>query len=154
MGAGAATAVSLFAVSALGEGMIPTVSQQLSVGAVNRALSGETVERPASPSGPSIPRASSPVLHRVPSPSPTATGGTLLTSRGGTVVAACTGGSAYLMSWSPGQGFEAARVIRGPAATVQATFTGVQLTVTMVVSCAGGVPTATSSVTGGLPADE
>jgi hypothetical protein len=159
IGAGAATGVGLLAVSALGQGMIPAVSQQLSVDAVNRALSGETVEqpappvRPASPSGPSIPRSSSPVLHRTPSPSPAAAGGTLLTSQGGTVVAACAGASAYLMSWSPGQGFEAARVIRGPAATARATFTSIQLTVIMVVSCSGGVPTATSSVTG-LTGDE
>jgi hypothetical protein len=45
-------------------------------------------------------------------------------------------------------------VLRGPAATDRVTFTSTQLTVSMVVSCAGGVPTATSSVTGSLSGDE
>jgi len=78
----------------------------------------------------------------------------VLTSQGGTVIATCAGARAYLVSWSPGQGFEPARVIRGPAGSARVTFTSTQLTVIMVVSCAGGVPTATSSVTGSLSGDE
>jgi hypothetical protein len=70
------------------------------------------------------------------------------------VVAACAGNRAYLLSWSPGQGFESAHVVRGAAVTAQATFTSPQATVTMVVSCARGVPTATSSVTGSLSSDD
>jgi len=45
-------------------------------------------------------------------------------------------------------------VIRGPAASARVTFISTQLTVIMAVSCAGGVPTATSSVIGSLSGDE
>jgi hypothetical protein len=160
VGAGAATGVSLLAVSALGQGMTPAAGQQLSVAAVNRALASEggeqlaTPPRSAPPSAPFIGRASSPVIHRAPSPSPAVTGGTVLTSQGGTVIATCAGARAYLMSWSPGQGFEPANVIRGPAVSARVTFTSAQLRVIMVVSCASGVPTATSSSTGSLSVDE
>ena len=70
----------------------------------------------------------------------------VLTSQGGTVVAECLGLNAYLLSWTPTQGYEVGRVTRGPAATAQATFEGLTNSVTMSVSCAAGVPTATITV--------
>lgn len=82
-------------------------------------------------------------------PSPQAAGGTVLTSQGGTVLAECQSAGAYLVSWSPTQGYEANSVIRGPAATARVTFMSYANSVTMVVSCPGGpsgTPTATSSV--------
>lgn len=69
----------------------------------------------------------------------------MLTSPGGTLVASCAGARAYLVSWSPQQGFGSSDVVRGPATQAQVTFTGGQLTVTMVVSCDAGAPTATST---------
>ena len=69
----------------------------------------------------------------------------MLTSQGGTLVATCAGTRAYVVSWSPQQGFGSSDVVRGPATNAQVTFTGGQLTVTMVVSCDAGVPTATST---------
>jgi len=39
-------------------------------------------------------------------------------------------------------------VVRGPATNAQVTFIGGQLTVTMVVSCDAGVPTATVTAVG------
>ena len=83
--------------------------------------------------------------HSAPPPSPGATGGTVLTSPGGTLVASCAGARAYLVSWSPQQGFGSTGVIRGPATSARVTFTGGQVTVTMIVSCDAGVPTATST---------
>jgi len=80
-----------------------------------------------------------------PPPSPGATGGTVLTSQGGTLVASCAGARAYLVSWSPQPGFGSTGVVRGPATSARVTFTGGQVTVTMVVSCDAGVPTATST---------
>ena len=53
---------------------------------------------------------------------------------------------AYLVSWSPQQGYEVLGVARGPAATAVAKFTDDQRTVIMKVSCGTGVPTATTSV--------
>ena len=158
VGAAAATGGSLLAVSALGEGMTPAASQQLSVNAVNRALASETIERPAVAPGPASPPATPaarPPAARPRARSPSLSGaGTVLTSQGGAVLAGCAGARAYLVSWSPGQGFEAASVIRGPAASARVTFTDPQLTVTMIVSCASGVPAATTSVTGSWTGDE
>jgi hypothetical protein len=73
---------------------------------------------------------------------------TVLTSVGGSVVAECRPGGAYLVSWSPVPGYEAGTVIRGPAATAQVTFNSTANSVTMVVSCSAGAPTATSTVGG------
>jgi hypothetical protein len=68
----------------------------------------------------------------------------VLTSRGGEVVAACQAAGAYLISWSPLQGYEIAGVTRGPAATARVTFDSDANRVTMVVSCSAGVPSAAS----------
>jgi hypothetical protein len=71
---------------------------------------------------------------------------TALTSRGGTVVAECQSTGAYLLSWSPAQGYETNRVVRGPAVTAQVSFESTANSVTMVVSCSSGVPTATTTI--------
>ena len=73
---------------------------------------------------------------------------TVLTSSGGTVVADCRPGGAYLVSWSPDPGYEVGTVIRGPAVTARVTFNSAANSVIMVVSCSAGVPTATSTVGG------
>ena len=72
----------------------------------------------------------------------------MLTSQGGTLVASCAGARAYLVSWSPQQGFGSSDVIRGPAVKAQVVFIGGQLTLTMVVSCYAKVPTATVTTVG------
>ena len=151
-GASVATSGSLLAVSVLGQDLIPVAGEQLSMETVNRALSKEAAERiaagprrsgarPASLTAPSSPA----TRHPVPPRSPGTTGGTVLTSAGGTIVASCAGARAYLVSWSPQQGFGSGDVVRGPATSAQVTFTGGQVTVTMIVSCGTGVPTATST---------
>jgi hypothetical protein len=151
-GASAATGGSLLAVSVLGQGMTPAAGEQLSVAAINRALAKEAAERTAvvprrsvapsaSLTGPSSPA----TRHPAPPRSPGTTGGTVLTSAGGTIVASCAGARAYLVSWSPQQGFGSSDVVRGPTTSAQVTFIGGQLTVTMIVSCGTGVPTATST---------
>ena len=166
-GASAATAGSLLAVSALGQGMNPTADEQVSVETVNRALAKEAAERtaamphrsgsPSRPHRPGFPSHSPAAPHSLrahrhsaahrpaPPPSPGTAGGTVLTSAGGTLVATCAGARAYVVSWSPQQGFASSDVVRGPATNAQVTFTNGQLTVTMVVSCTTGVPTATAT---------
>jgi hypothetical protein len=175
-GASAATGGSLLAVSVLGQGMTPGGGDAQSVTTVNRALAKEAAERAAAMPRRTVPpraahdgtpsrvarhrapllperrRAAVPGAGRsVPPPSPMAAGGTVLTSQGGTLVASCAGARAYLMSWSPQQGFASTGVVRGPATSAQVTFAGGQLTVTMIVSCDAGVPAATSTTvsTGG-----
>jgi serine/threonine-protein kinase len=75
---------------------------------------------------------------------PASSGGAVLTSAGGQVVATCQAAGAYLISWSPVQGYEVGDVIRGPAATARVTFESRANHVTMVVTCSAGVPSATS----------
>jgi hypothetical protein len=81
-----------------------------------------------------------------PTPTPSTPAPTVLTSQGGSVVAECLPGGAYLLSWSPTQGYEAGQVLRGPASTAQVTFQSTANSVTMAVSCSTGVPTATTTV--------
>ena len=152
VGATAATVGSMLAVSVLGQGMNPA-GEQVSVQAVNRALAKEAAERSAATPRRPVSRPASRTApppakarHSAPPPSPGTSGGTVLTSPGGTLVASCAGARAYLVSWSPQQGFGTSDVVRGPAAKTRVTFTGAQLTVTMVVSCAAGAPTATVAV--------
>ena len=157
LGAGAATGGSLLAVSLLGRGIIaPAAGQQLTVAAVNRALASEAAEAPrpsptATPSATPSPappprhlkaRPAAPTTPVVAAPAPQPTSA-VLTSVGGTVVARCEAAGAYLVSWSPQQGYAGAGVIRGPAAVVQAKFGNGQRVVVMKVSCSGGVPSAT-----------
>jgi len=70
--------------------------------------------------------------------------GTVLTSPGGEVVAACPATGAYLVSWSPLQGYQVGDVTRGPAATARVMFESAASRVTMVVSCSAGVLTVIS----------
>ena len=75
--------------------------------------------------------------------------GTVLMSLGGSVLAECRPAGAYLVSWSPVQGYEASDVIRGPVSTARVVFESSANSVTMAVSCpdgAGGAPVASSSV--------
>ena len=100
--------------------------------------------RRAAPPAPSAPPARS--------PSPAAgspADGTVLTSRGGTVLAECRPAGAYLVSWSPVQGYEATDVTRGPVTTARVVFESDANSVTVTVSCpdgAAGAPVASSHV--------
>jgi hypothetical protein len=82
-----------------------------------------------------------------PTPTPTPSS-TVLSSQGGTVVADCRPGGAYLLSWSPAPGYEVDAVSRGPAVTAQVIFDSAANSVTMTVSCSTGLPTATTTVGG------
>ena len=177
LGAGTATAGSLLAVSLLGQGIADSPGQQLTAAGVNRALAREAhdaseagaraarptartspVTRPPS-TGPAPTRRAGhqaaptpsvrPATTPAPRPSSTPADGTLLTSRGGTVLAECRAAGAYLVSWSPVQGYEATDVTRGPATTARVVFESGADSVTVTVSCpdgAGGTPVASSHI--------
>lgn len=188
LGATAATAGSLLAVSLLGQGIADSPGQQLTTTAVNRALAHEAGEATASSAAPA-PSVTSPAATRAaqtqapaaqpqqtevsPSartsasrsaaPPPTqpqpqtaggTAGGTVLTSPGGTALAECGSAGAYLVSWSPTQGYETGDVTRGPAATTRVTFESDANSVTMVVTCSSGTPAATSYVQSNGGGDE
>ena len=177
VGVGAATAGSLLAVSLLGQGIASNTSQQLTAAAVSNALAAEASETQGADPGTSglsspspsarrshqalsyqgpqgtgaTPSASASRSRPASSPSAQATAtatSTVLTSDGGTVLAECRPGGAYLVSWSPAPGYEAGLVVRGPASTAQAAFISSANSVTMMVSCSTGVPTVSSIVSG------
>ena len=60
----------------------------------------------------------------------------------GSVTAVCQRAGAYLLYWSPDQGFHADDVFRGPAAIASVTFEGPVSEVVMRVSCKSGSPVA------------
>jgi hypothetical protein len=131
--------------------------------AANRRRPSVITLAPAAPSAaPVVSRTAaspSPSATSLPATSPQAISGTVLTSQGGTALAECRSAGAYLVSWSPTQGYEASGVVRGPAATASVVFNSSANSVTMVVSCpngAGGTPAASSYIhpSGGGTTDE
>ena len=177
LGVGTATAGSLLAVSLLGQGIAASPGQQLTADAVNQALAREAYDasaaatrtapppvptppatRPAAtspaasqaapaPPAPSAPAAAPAAAPAVPATTPSA--GTVLTSLGGSVLAEGRPAGAYLVSWSPVQGYQADDVARGPAATARVVFESSANSVTVTVTCpdgAAGAPVATSYI--------
>ncbi len=129
-----ATAVGIGAVSLLSEGLTSDAMTPLSSDAVAKALASAGPGAPTPTSGPS-PGA------------PTATTGPSrsLSSPGGTVIARCEGDLAYLMSWSPAQGWSVDEQQRGPASSTMIQFEGDtdrndDLEVTLTVTCRSGSP--------------
>lgn len=148
LGVAAATGGSLAAVSLIGQSIIGPQTQRLTVSAVNRALADDRDAGPpqASPTPSTSPPARA---HRrsgrrraAPSPATTESAGTLLSSAGGSVLARCDATGAYLISWSPQQGYEADDVSRGPAARAVVEFLAGNHGVRLTVTCAGPVPSA------------
>jgi hypothetical protein len=134
-GAATAVAVGLLALSLIGPGLGTPSAQPLAnplAGAVqdDPVTSGSPV--PASGLTGSAPGAPAPARER------------LLTSTGGSTLARCTGVVAYLVSWSPAQGYRVAEVNRGPGREAEVIFqVDHQLAqVTMDVHCVAGIPQA------------
>jgi len=158
LGAATATCGSMLAVDHLANGLVATGSQQLSTADVRNDLAG-SADASARPSA-ANPARTKPAPARTPAklagprsgaspepsdpsdPSGSAPAGSLLLSKGGSVMAVCQAGQAYLQYWSPAQGFQADDVFRGPAAQARITFESVGGSVVMTVTCAGGQPTA------------
>ena len=69
-----------------------------------------------------------------------------ISSRGGTVVAECSGGRVYLRSWSPASGFRVSEVRRGPASETELRFDSSSLQVQLQVRCSGGAPVGSQGV--------
>lgn len=124
----AATTVGVVAVGAIGSGIAGTTTQPLSHSEVTRALATAKTPTPL-PSTPQ-PGTAAPGVSRV------------LGTKGGTVLARCSGGNVTLVSWSPAQGYETDDIHRGPARTASMQFETGQVEITVRVTCARGVPTA------------
>ena len=136
----------MVAVNQLAHGLLGPVSQQLS-----SVPADPDVESPAAAIASPAPAAT----HRAeprrrharrpshPAASPLATAaGTVLESSAGSVTATCDAAGAYLLYWSPSQGFWADDVIRGPAVEASVTFRGSGGALLMRITCTGSTPTA------------
>jgi len=149
LGAILATAGSLYAVDQLGNGLLAQPSQT-SVAMVNAELALENSERLGPSAAPSASGSASPAAAFGPgrnplrrparqagSPAP----GVLLASPDGTAVATCARGAAYLVYWSPQQGYEADQVVRGPRPVASVAFrNSAGGGVVLSVSCRGATP--------------
>ncbi len=157
LGAAAATAGSLLVVSELGEGISGSPSgQQSTAAALSRAQASQAAAQPSSSPGQRSASGAGGTSKTSGAGGTSGSGGaggtngasgTILTSSGGTVMARCEPAGAFLQSWSPQVGFQESSVARGPATTARVVFTSGATTVTMVVSCASGAPTAATTVT-------
>jgi hypothetical protein len=144
------------AVQMVGAAIAPASVSVLSTGEVSSRLATSTpvpqssaTDRPSDrpsdkPSDPAPTGSERPGSSPAPSTSeaPSSTVRTLV-SRGGSVVASCSGTTVYLRSASPAVGYDFDEWNRGPAAEAEVRFSGDAGEVKMQVTCrADGVPTA------------
>lgn len=171
LGVAAATSGSMIAVNQIAHGLLGPQSQQLT-GATISANPDDRADRPSPSAAASSGRPSPSATVRPGRPSPSAAArpdrdasgtrsaanvapsasattsphqtaaGTLLQSPYGSVTAECQPGGAYLLYWSPDQGYQADDVFRGPAALASVTFEGSGNEAVMQVSCKSGSPVA------------
>ncbi len=138
--AAAATAagVTLAAVSVFGSGIFGDSTRTMSQDEVVRALASATESAGTSSPSPN-PDTSE------PSAGPSALAAsdpTVVSSAGGSVIARCTGQDVEVLSWTPGQGFRAEKVERGPAPEARVEFESDDRDVKVELRCVGGSPSA------------
>jgi len=169
---GALTAMggSFLAVNGIAHGLLGTGAQHVVVApiqgipAADQASSGQpaaplvgaapgddgdqdSASPPLQPAVTATPQATPPAAPQgTPSTSPPS-GGSLVVSPGGTVMASCQSGLAYLQYWSPSPGYQADDVIRGPAARANIGFEHLTSEYDISVTCNGSKVVA--NVTGG-----
>lgn len=123
-GAATAVAVGLFALSSIDFGLANRSTAQPLGEPQSAAPSAEPSQSPTA-DPPSAPPGG---IERI------------ITSDGGSVVARCTPAGAYLVSWSPAQGFRSDDVRRGPAASARVAFERPGRKYVITVKCVGGMP--------------
>jgi hypothetical protein len=113
-------------------------------GAINAGPATGTAAPSTGPTSAATPTSTSP-----PTPKPTQPQQRSLSSAGGTVEATCNpDGLARLLSWTPARSYKVDRVDAGPAASATAVFRHGNNTVQMTITCADGVPSATTDPPG------
>jgi hypothetical protein len=150
LGAVTATTGSMIAVGALAHGLLSPQAQLLAGAPSSADLDVDSASpTPAAASASISPSPAASSARPSPGPSPVAGGAapqtaapTLLTSADGSVLASCQRGGAYLVYWSPDQGYTANNVARGPAQVASVTFSNTAGGVVMRVSCPSGTPVA------------
>jgi hypothetical protein len=138
-GAVVAVSVGVLALSAIGDGWASGAPQPLlpaGAGAGNGTGTGQLGASPSgSPASAAAPRTKTKT--RAPVPQSRTVAGS-----GGTVDAQCAGSAAYLVSWSPAQGYEVGDVHRGPGRVAWVKFSRPGRESTLVVRCVDGIPQA------------
>jgi hypothetical protein len=151
-----ATAGSFVAVNGIAHGLLGTSAPSLAAAPIQGVPVGgqPSGSQPASslsaaddgdkdtatpPSQPSVTVTSQATPQAAQPPGP-ASAGSLFTSPGGTVMASCQSGLAYLQYWSPSPGFQADDVIRGPAAQARIGFEHLTSEYVISVTCNGSNP--------------
>lgn len=149
---GAATMIGLAALRVVGEGLTggpagevldqQEIARQLAAASPTPSASASATVPPApAPTGLPASPATSP---DPPSPSPSDTAvQQVAATPGGTVVAACDGALARLVSWAPAQGYTASDVDRGPDDDAEVSFVGAAGEYEVTVVCAAGRPQVT-----------
>ncbi|OLB76379.1 MAG: hypothetical protein AUI14_18975 [Actinobacteria bacterium 13_2_20CM_2_71_6] len=148
LGAGVAVGVGVLALSLIDNGLASGAGQPMSPDAAAplpriEASATATTSVPADPAPADPAPASSSASHQASaaaSMSASAGPPRQLQSNGGTVIARCMSSQAYLVSWSPAQGYQVDDVRRGPARTAYATFVAGKQRVILAVRCVAGVP--------------
>ncbi len=134
-----ATAIGLAAVSLLTGDLTDRSPTPLSRDAVSAALASST-EAPKDP-------APTPLTQPTKATTTDHTTTRTISSPGGTIIARCTAATAYLVAWTPAQGFGVDKYARGPAESVLVQFDGndeefEDQEITMTVTCPAGEPVA------------
>jgi hypothetical protein len=138
----AAVVAGLAAISALGAGITDRTAKPMTAAQVRDELADPAGSAPSSPTRPPSVTRPPAEAHAKTFASPAGVS-RVLDSPGGSVLVRCVGASAYLISWTPQQGYGAYDARRGPADDVSVRFVTGDRRISMVVTCAGGRPTAT-----------
>jgi hypothetical protein len=158
LGVAVATGGSMLAVSSLTHGLFGSGAQQLTQTTVGSNLTGSQAHsgqrrslRPSSTAGDDNDDEETgsygrPGVIAMPSATPSRSsprsGGSLLVSQGGSVMASCQSGRAYLQYWSPNQGYRSDDVFRGPALQASLVFESFRSEFRLLVTCKGSRPVA------------
>jgi hypothetical protein len=131
LGAAVSIGVGLLALSLVGVGLTGNSDDRLTqpVGRADTPVTTVTVPPSAEPPSAS-PTASAPVT-AITGPNRT------IDTAGGTVVAHCIGGNAYLVYWSPSPGYMSGDANRGPATEARVSFEGGGHEINIRVTCVG-----------------
>jgi hypothetical protein len=135
-GAGAATAaaVGLLALPLVGVELGLDTGHSVTDDPLARAEPAPTVSPPPS-SAPVSTNPAAPTTSQGAAPHPDQR---TVTSAGGTVVARCSAGSAYIVYWTPAQGYHSDGVVRGPAPMASVKFEGQGPEITITITCVNG----------------
>jgi hypothetical protein len=137
VGASLALAVSLLALSMVSTGLTTGPFQP-----VTRDVVASASQATPTPPPKASDTATGGARTAAPSPSSASASERSLSSLGGTVVARCQTGGAYLVYWSPAPGYRVDNVVRGPTQPARVSFEGQGREVKVSVTCVNGTPQA------------